>query len=336
MKHLFFLLLVAAALPATAQQHTPQTSGTEASLRGLCPVSDRIIWCSGSKGTVGRSSDGGTHWQMSQIPGYTALDFRSIVAFDLMNALVVSAGTPAVILRTNDGGRTWSERYNNPDSAIFLDGAAFWNKDRGVVFGDPVNGRLVLLHTFDGGHTWQAAPPSECPATDSAEAAFAASNSTIQALPGGLLWIATGGKTSRLWFSADYGQHWLARPCPILQGQPSTGIFAMAFRDALNGVVVGGDYTADSVRTNHVYYTTDGGRSWQTPKTTTGGYRSGVAWLNKHTLIATGPGGTDVSTNGGRTWRQLTPTGYHAAKCARRGKIVFLSGGKGRMGMVRK
>jgi photosystem II stability/assembly factor-like uncharacterized protein len=330
---LFLFLLLAA--PLGAQELTTFNSGTEASLRGIAPVTDRIIWASGSKGTVGRSSDGGAHWEFKQIPGYTGLDFRSIVAFDLANALVVSAGTPAVILRTADGGRTWSERYSNPDSAYFLDAATFWNKNRGVVLGDPINGKFVLLHTFDGGFTWQQAPEAQCPAANPGEAAFAASNSSLQALPGGHLWLATGGTTARLWYSPDYGQTWTERPCPMLSGKPATGTFAMAFKNPMQGIIVGGDYTADSLKTDHVFYTIDGGRTWLTPKTPTGGYRSGVAWLNSKTAIATGPAGTDISTNGGRTWRKLSANGYHAAKRPTKGKRIFLSGGKGRLGSVK-
>ncbi|MCA6363649.1 MAG: oxidoreductase [Bacteroidetes bacterium] len=330
---LAFLLFLSS--PLAAQQLTTFTTGTDASLRGICPVSDRIIWASGSKGTVGRSSDGGAHWEFKQIPGYTALDFRSIVAFDLANALVVSAGTPAVILRTMDGGRTWSERYSNTDSAYFLDAAAFWNKNRGVVLGDPVNGHFVLLHTFDGGFTWQQAPQAQCPAAAEGEAAFAASNSSLQALPGGVLWLATGGTQARLWLSTDYGQTWTERPCPMLHGQPGTGTFAMTWRNASQGIITGGDYTNDSLRTDHVFYTVDGGRHWIAPKTPTGGYRSGVCWLNGKTAIATGPKGTDITTNGGKTWRKLSENGYHAAKAARRGKRVFLSGSKGRIAAVK-
>ena len=40
------------------------------SLRGLSVVNNKIIWVSGSKGTVGKSIDGGTTWQWMNVEGY--------------------------------------------------------------------------------------------------------------------------------------------------------------------------------------------------------------------------------------------------------------------------
>ena len=30
----------------------------------------------------------------------------------------------------------------------------FWDRDHGIVFGDPVNGNFQVLVTSDGGRTW--------------------------------------------------------------------------------------------------------------------------------------------------------------------------------------
>lgn len=46
------------------------TTGTATSLRGLSVVSDEVIWVSGSKGTIGRSVDGGQTWKWSVVTGF--------------------------------------------------------------------------------------------------------------------------------------------------------------------------------------------------------------------------------------------------------------------------
>jgi hypothetical protein len=64
---------------------------------------------------------------------------------------------------------------------------------RGLIFGDPVNGRMVLMWTDCGGERWIAIPDSLCPKLVEGEAAFAASGTTIRTLPGGHVYIAAGG-----------------------------------------------------------------------------------------------------------------------------------------------
>lgn len=306
---------------------------TSASFRGVHAVSSSVLWCSGSKGTVGRSVDGGEHWTFSTVKAYPQSDFRSIVAFDERTAVIASAGTPAVILRTIDGGITWLTCFERTDSAWFIDGLAFWDKQHGIAFGDPIDGHLVLLQTGDGGATWQQKQIEQCPELRTGEAAFAASNSTIRVAPRGLVWIATGGTVSRILYSHDYGNTWQSINCPIVQGKSSTGIFAFVFSDSLHGVVVGGDYTLDSLRKEHVFYTENGGKTWIMPISPTGGYRSGIAVVGE-LLVATGTNGTDISRDQGKIWQTISKEGYHAVCSIPNKKSVLLSGGKGRLAIL--
>src|SRR5580658_8625001 len=66
------------------------TSGTSTSLRGLSVVTDEIVWVSGSKGTVGKSLDGGKTWTWFTVPGYEKRDFRDIEAFDSKTAIIIA------------------------------------------------------------------------------------------------------------------------------------------------------------------------------------------------------------------------------------------------------
>src|SRR5262249_50442156 len=97
------------------------------------------------------------------------------------------------------------------------------------------------------------------------EGAFAASNSCIAILRGETdanIWFATGGKVARVFHSPDRGQNWHVFDTPIIHGPESAGIFSIAFRDALHGVVAGGDYKHPKDDGPNLAFTDDGGKTW--------------------------------------------------------------------------
>ena len=103
-----FLTLLAAA-SACAQSFTPQTSGTQASLRGIWAVNDRIAWASGAHGTYLRTTDGGAHWTAAAVPGADTLDFRDVQGVDADTAYLLSIGKGLTsrVYKTVDGGAHW-------------------------------------------------------------------------------------------------------------------------------------------------------------------------------------------------------------------------------------
>ncbi|PWS29543.1 oxidoreductase [Pedobacter yonginense] len=298
-------------------------------MRGLNVVSNEVVWVSGSNGSVGKTTDGGLNWQWIKPKGYEKLDFRDIQAFDNQQAIIVNAGSPAYILKTVDGGETWTESYKNLDSAIFLDGMSFWDKNKGIIFGDPIQNKMQLLKTTDAGKTWTDISSKLKISLANGEAGFAASGTTIKTSAGGKVWIATGGMVSNIYYSADYGESWQAFKCPILQGENSTGPFSMDFYTDKIGVVVGGNYVKDKENSNNILLTNDGGKTWRKPQSPVYGYRSGVTYINSKTLIATGTSGTDVSTDGGNTWKHISDQSFNAVQKASKGNLVILAGEKG-------
>ena len=305
------------------------------SFRGLSVVDDSVLWVSGSQGTVGCSRDGGKTWKWMQIKGAEHLDFRSIKAFNSQKALIVSAGTPARIYRTTDHGLHWTKTYENEDDRFFLDGLIFWDENRGLVYGDPIDGHFVLLYTEDGGRHWQVLPAAHSPSAQPGEVSFAASGTAIFALPPARVWIGTGGRTARVHYADDYGKSWRVASPAFLQGKPSQGIFSLAFFNPDQGIAVGGDYQADSIRANTAFLTFDGGKTWQRPDTFPRGYRSSVVYLNAQQLIATGKSGTDFSLDGGKTWHALSDTGFYVVQRAGSGEAVFLAGSEGRIARLK-
>ena len=330
MKKILWCLLMAPFFCA-AQSYSikPLNESAKTSIRGLSVVSDQVTWVSGSNGSVGKTTDGGTTWKWIKPKGYEKIDFRDIEAFDDLNAVIVGIASPAYILKTTDGGETWTENYKNVDSAIFLDGVSFWDKNKGLIFGDPINDKLQLLKTVDAGKTWQDISANLKSNMAKGEASFAASGTTIKTLADGKTWIATGGTVSNIYYSPDYGQNWEVFKCPILQGENSTGPFSVDFFNGKKGIVVGGNYVKDKENTNNVLLSSDGGKTWQKPVTPVLGFRSAVTYLNAKTVIATGTSGTDISTDGGLNWKHISDKSFNAVQKAKKGKQVVLAGEKG-------
>ena len=344
-------LLVAAALTlagvahgvAALQQWQSQRSGTDARLRGISVVDDKIAWASGARGTVLRTIDGGRVWQTLTVPGAESLDFRDVDAISDTTAYILSIGNgPASrIYKTTDSGQAWSLQFQNDDEKAFFDAMAFWDANRGIAFSDSVDGRFVILRTTDGGATWTRIGPEGLPPALENEGAFAASGTNVAVFGKQHVWIGTGAAaTSRVLRSENGGDTWTVADTPLAAG-PSTGIFSIAFRDARHGVVVGGDYSKEREAIDNAAITSDGGKTWK-PVTGLTGFRSVVAYLGSargtHVWLAVGPSGADISTDDGKTWREASSLGFDTVGVARgRGNtpaVVFGAGANGRIGRM--
>lgn len=304
------LALVALSL-ASAQSWVQQTSGTNASFRGIHAVNAQTVWVSGTGGTYVTTADGGATWHAAQVPDAEKLDFRAVWAFDSNTAYLLSIGTSdqSRIYRTNDAGAHWKLLFTNPDAKGFFDGIAFWDRSHGIVVGDSVNGRTTIFTTADAGESWQR---QSSPEATGNEGAFAASNTSLALWGAHEVWLGT--TAARLLHSPDNGRTWTAVATPIRHDGSGAGIFSVAFRDPLNGIAVGGDYTKPAESRDNIVLTTDGGKTWAAPSgTPPAGFRSAVAWLpGAKTWIATGTSGSDVSTDDGTSWKQFDSTGYNA------------------------
>jgi len=251
-------------------QSTPQIqkSNTTENLRGVSAVSQKVAWASGTHGTYLRTTDGGRHWLVAQVPGAATLDFRGVVAFSADEAFLMSAGPgdQSRIYQTSDAGQHWSLQFTNRNPKGFFDSVVFWDATHGIVLGDPTpdaNGQLKfeLLTTSDG-QTWKPLSSSTLPPALDGEGAFAASNSCI-AIHGENIWFATGGGAARVFHSSDRGQTWQVIATPIIHGPDSAGIFSIAFRDANHGVIAGGDYKHPNQDGDNLAFTEDGGKTWK-------------------------------------------------------------------------
>src|SRR5215203_160421 len=159
---------------------------------------------------------------------------------------------------------------------------------------DPVDNKFVLIETRDGA-SWSPIDTSKMPATLEGEAAFAASGTCLIAQGKNNVFLITGGMAARVFRSGDRGKTWSVAETPIVKGTAGSGIFSIAMSDKLNGVIVGGNYEKSAESKDNLAITSDGGKTWKL-SLGLGGYRSGVTFVDKNTIIAVGPTGTDLST----------------------------------------
>jgi photosystem II stability/assembly factor-like uncharacterized protein len=334
-----FLLTFVITLLAQSPHWTIQSSGVDARLRGVSAVSDRVAWASGSGSTVLRTADGGATWQRLTVTT-DQLDFRDIDAVDAQTAFVLSIGNgPASrIYKTTDAGVTWSLQFKGDDPKAFYDAMSFWDAQHGIVIGDSIDGQFCILTTENGGNVWQRVPASALPPALENEGAFAASGTNIAVFGKRNAWIGTGaGNKARVLRTNDLGRTWKIAETPLVAGS-SAGIFSVAFRDQMHGVIVGGDYKKENEAIDNLAVTSDGGVTWRLVKGLTG-FRSAVAYVpNSKMLIAVGPAATDFSTDDGVNWKKLEGPGFDTLSFVRgrsndRG-IAWAAGVRGSLGML--
>lgn len=334
---LLFLTLLCGLRPG-AQKAPPAiivlTQGTKTSLRGLSVVNDRVVWASGSNGTVAKSTDGGKTWKWLVVKGFEKRDFRDIEAFDATKAIIMAVDEPAFILKTVDGGATWKVVYENKTPGMFLDAMEFWNDQSGIVIGDPVKGKIFIARTFDEGNTWKEIPEAYKPAVDSGEAFFAASGTNVSVLDQDEAVMVSGGTRSRV-FVRDGKVD-----IPIVQGKTTTGANSIAVMDKHSRkggstmIVVGGDFNNPAADSLNCIISHDRGKTWLHPIKGPRGYRSCVEYLSRKLAITCGLTGVDYSKDGGFTWIALSNEGFHTVRKAKNGKAVFLCGGNGKIGKL--
>ena len=95
-------------------------------------------------------------------------------------------------------------------------------------------------------------------------------------------------------------------------GKESTGANSIAVCKN-SAVIVGGDFTNDKSRdSNCVLVNFSRKPKISSPKVAPLGYRSCVIYYAKNKLLSCGTSGVDVSSDGGKTWQNISTQSFHA------------------------
>jgi len=192
-----------------------------------------------------------------------------------------AVGTSGTILRTTDGGTTWTSQISGTTVQFY--GVSFIDANNGTVVGYGTSSILDILRTTDGGINWT----SQMSGTKNSfrSVSFTDANTGIAVGVKGIILRTTNSGTT--WISQTSGT--------------ASDLHGVSFVDSNNGWVVGGV---------SILRTTDGGTTWtlQTSGTTSSLYD--VSFVDANTGWAVGDYGAIIkTTDGGTTWTpQLSGT----------------------------
>jgi photosystem II stability/assembly factor-like uncharacterized protein len=187
----------------------------------------------------------------------------STTAVHLFDAMTGWASTNDRLLRTTDGGLHWQDVSPPGSSPV---GVAFplsandaWVV-RPLVDAGPGASQSTVFHTADGGQTWRSIT---LPVFSVTQITFADSQHGWMLAD---LDTADGQQAADILRTTDGGQTWAKvssaadRPGALpLEGQK----FGLTFRDATTGWVVQGDSLDKASRLHGLFWTQDGGSTWQ-------------------------------------------------------------------------
>ncbi len=260
--------------------------------------------------TIYRTADGGKSWAKTTTNLTTmGAQVRFVDAthgWILVNQGVAAGSEGVVLLRTLDGGASWTvvnqtaPQNPAPGQIPFgggKTGFAFSDDKHGWLTGyQPVEGHAYLFATGDGGATWQPAD-LKLP-KDYAHSWLSTQSPLFFSATDGLLPVVFGeqGQPTVFYVTHDGGKTW-APGAPVVS--PGNNSFLWSFADVKHGFATDGD---------HLFATADGGASWtevRTDRTLAGTTQlwfvsDQVGWAASDTVLL-------KTTDGGKTWAIVKP-----------------------------
>ena len=300
------------------------------SIRALHVIDSNRAVFAGSGGLVGYTEDGGLSWDTTRW-GSRSYRACSVVNENLLAASIESPGVVIKAPLTSLSSTTTTLEEAN--EGTFFDSMQFFDSNDGILMGDATPDTtgdvcLSIYITSDSGDHWKRVQCSNLPEHIEGEAAFAASNGNISCFSD-RVWIVTGGKVSRVFYSSDKGATWVAYATPLIQGGTMTGAFCADFKNSNEGLLIGGDWDNMSLNNGNLAYTSDGGKTWNLRSEGAGpGYRSCIVWhpLNSQECVAIGSKGIDYSTDSGLNWHHISDDSFYTGRFSPNGNFLWLAG----------
>jgi photosystem II stability/assembly factor-like uncharacterized protein len=314
---------------------TQQSSGVGGSVTSIDFTDAKNGWATGydsyggldssySRSYLLHTTDGGATWQKVDVAqglygGIGHITFTDAEHGVALCRLTIGLPTGAVanvaanVLRTADGGATWSRQIVEPGAErltvlscmAFADGSRGWigGQDFTVSALPGVQDRALLYRTADGGATWSRVNvPSGMIALESI---------TCSGVDD--VWVTGLSVGNALYHSADGGQSW--NPVTIPRDFLAT---AASFASRTSGWVAGSIKQDAWGLQACILHTADGGATWTTatvPDLSGWGLVPdlSLAHVGDSRAWCVGPGGFMARTLDGVTWQRMgAPTGWKA------------------------
>jgi photosystem II stability/assembly factor-like uncharacterized protein len=277
-----------------------------------------------------KSTDGGENWENTCPEKFKNLDFRGISVLNKDQIIAMSSGDgsegKALIIKTLDGGKTWTEILKKTEKGVFFDTIKFKNAKVGFILGDPIDQQPYILKTSDGGKTWFRI--ENLPDILVGEASFAASNSCLSIFEKNV-WFNT---QNRVFHSKNLGKTWEVIETPFETAQ-TRGIFGNFYLNKKEGFLVGGDYQNDKIPTLQISKTVNQGQFFDNlQENNLKGLTECLAKIDSNKYIAVGTHGTSVSINAGNQWNKIDNASFHTVAC--KNKKCIAAGANGQIGLM--
>jgi photosystem II stability/assembly factor-like uncharacterized protein len=217
----------------------------------------------GERGHILVSPDQGRSWE--QRPAPTRATLTSVFFIDDQHGW--AGGHDTTILRTVDGGRSWTSVHTDPErGAPVLD---LWFRD--AANGYAIGAYGLFLTTTDGGTTWEETPLPDESGTD-IDLHF---NQLLEMADGRLVLAAEAG---HLFISAD-GKEW--RP------------LSLPYEGSMFGTLpLGGNRLLAYGLRGHLFLSADAGRNWRPVVTGTEAILNDATRLRDGRIVIVGLAGT--------------------------------------------
>ncbi|WP_336960006.1 glycosyl hydrolase [Chryseobacterium contaminans] len=292
------------------------------SIRAL-ELYDNKVWYSGSESKFGFVDLKDIKNQKQIKLSDDKLEFRTL-AQDKNSFYAINIVSPARFFKIDKKDLKSQIVYTDSAKTAFYDALHFVNDKLAYTFSDADSDLLLKLAVYKDGK-WGMFKNNV--KLNEGEAAFAASNTNISSTKKNL-WIATGGKASRIIKLNLKNEKLEIFNTPFIQGESSQGIYSIDFYDDQFGIAVGGDYTKQDANVNNIATTRDGGKTWQIQAS---GQNAGYMTCVKikpgskgKEVMAVGDQHISYSSDFGKTWKKISDEkGLYVGQWIDDNRIVF-------------
>lgn len=274
------------------------------SIRAL-ELYDNKVWYTGTDSMFG-FVDLNDYKNQKQIPlSQKKLQFRTL-AQNKNSFYAINIESPAYFFKIDKKDLGTQVVFIDTVKTAFYDALHFVNDKLAYTFSDADKDQMLKLAVYKNGNWSQYKNNLKL---NEGEAAFAASNTNISSSKD-YMWIATGGKASRIIRLNLKNEKLEVFNTPFVQGESSQGIYSIDFYDDRFGVAVGGDFTRQDANVNNIATTDDAGKTW---KVQASGQNAGYMTCVKikpgskgKEMIAVGDQHISYSSDFGKTWKKIS------------------------------
>lgn len=305
------------------------------SIRAL-EIYDNKVWYSGTESKFGYVDLKNPQNQKQLKLSEKQLQFRTL-AQDRNSFYAINIESPAYFFKISKKDLKSQIVFTDTTKTAFYDAMHFVNDDLVYAFSDPDkdDNLKLAVHHSKGNNKWYIIQNNI--KLNKGEAAFAASNTNIASTKN-YVWIATGGKASRIVRLNLKNEKFQIFDTPFVQGESSQGMYSIDFYDDTFGIAVGGDYTKQNESINNIATTNDGGETWQIQAS---GQNAGYTTCSKikpnskgKEIISVGDQHISYSSDYGKTWKKISDEkGFFVCEWVDKNTVVFA--GKDRISVMK-